>query len=493
MKEIVVIGGGLGGMSAAITLAKHQEFKITLIEKNPHLGGKLNVLEQDGFSFDLGPSIFTMPQYFDALFEMHGKKRADYFKLVPVTPHWRNFFEDGTTIDLADTLEGMKALDNITEKDYEELQAFYSYTEKLYDFTNDILFKNQAETILQTLKYYPPFKILKDSDYFKTMDEGIRKYITNPYLIDIMNYFIKYVGSNPYDAPAVMNLLPYIQWKFGLWYVEGGMYQASIGLQKLMKELDITVKTNTEVISVEKQKGRISKITLSDGTTKHVDVVVSNMEAIPFYEKITQEPEKKLRNLKKKYGPACSGFALHLGVNKQYSQLTHHNFFFSKELKQNFDNIFKKHKLSGDPTIYLVAPMKTDPSQGPDGHEIIKILPHISVIKGDQAFTKEEYERFEDAVLTKLERMGLTNLRKHIVSKELWTPETIQQTYYSNQGAIYGVEANRKMNLGFKVPKTSSYYNNLFFVGGSTNPGGGMPMVVLSGQQVEKHVLRSLK
>ena len=493
MKEIVVIGGGLGGMSAAITLAKHQEFKITLIEKNPHLGGKLNVLEQDGFSFDLGPSIFTMPQYFDALFEMHGKKRADYFKLVPVTPHWRNFFEDGTTIDLADTLEGMKALDNITEKDYEELQAFYSYTEKLYDFTNDILFKNQAETILQTLKYYPPFKILKDSDYFKTMDEGIRKYITNPYLIDIMNYFIKYVGSNPYDAPAVMNLLPYIQWKFGLWYVEGGMYQASIGLQKLMKELGITVKTNTEVISVEKQKGRISKITLSDGTTKHVDVVVSNMEAIPFYEKITQEPEKKLRNLKKKYGPACSGFALHLGVNKQYSQLAHHNFFFSKELKQNFDNIFKKHKLSGDPTIYLVAPMKTDPSQGPDDHEIIKILPHISVIKGDQAFTKEEYERFEDAVLTKLERMGLTDLRKHIVSKELWTPETIQQTYYSNQGSIYGVEANRKMNLGFKVPKTSTYYNNLFFVGGSTNPGGGMPMVVLSGQQVEKHVLRSLK
>ncbi len=206
MKEVVVIGGGLGGMSAAITLAKHKEFHITLIEKNPHLGGKLNVLEQDGFSFDLGPSIFTMPQYFDALFEMHGKKRENYFKLVPVTPHWRNFFEDGTTIDLADTLEGMKALDNITEKDYLELQAFYKYTEKLYDFTNDILFKNQAQTVLQTLKYYPPLKIFKDSDYFRTMDEGIRKYITNPYLIDVMNYFIKYVVSNHYYATAVMNL-----------------------------------------------------------------------------------------------------------------------------------------------------------------------------------------------------------------------------------------------------------------------------------------------
>ena len=493
MKEIVIVGGGLGGMSAAITLAKHKDFHITLIEKNPHLGGKLNVLEQDGFSFDLGPSIFTMPQYFDSLFEMHGKNREDYFKLVSVAPHWRNFFEDGNVIDLTDTLEGMKDLENISDKDYQELQAFYKYTEKLYDFTNDILFKNQAETILQTLKYYSPLKIFKDSDYFRTMDEGIRKYISNPYLIDIMNYFIKYVGSNPYDAPAVMNLLPYIQWKFGLWYVEGGMYQASVGMQKLISELNITVKTNTEVLTVEKQKGKIVSVTLSDGSTLNVDAVVSNMEAIPFYEKITKEPDQRLKTLKKKYGPACSGFALHLGVDKTYPQLAHHNFFFSEDLKQNFENIFKKHKLSGDPTIYLVAPMKTDPSQGPEGHEIIKILPHISVMNGDQAFTKEEYDQFEEAVLSKLERMGLTDLRKHIVSKELWTPEIIQQKYYSNKGSIYGVEANRKMNLGFKVPKTSTFYNNLFFVGGSTNPGGGMPMVVLSGQQVEKHVLRSLK
>lgn len=489
-KEVVVVGGGLGGLSAAISLAKNKDYHITIIEKNDHLGGKLNVKKQDGFSFDLGPSIYTMPQYFDELFTMHGKQREDYFKLKAVTPHWRNFFEDGTIIDLTDTVDGMKGMPHISDKDFKDLQKFYKYTEKLYKFSNDILFENQAETLLDTFKYYNPLKILFDSDYFRTMHQGVKKHFDNPYLIDIMDYFIKYVGSNSFEAPAVMNLLPYIQWKFGLWYVEGGMFAASEGLQKLIGELpNITVKLNSEVTSVTKNQGHISSVTLKNGEVMDVDIVVSNMEAIPFYKYVTQEQPKTLKKLEK-YGPACSGFALHLGVDKEYPNLAHHNFFFSKELKLNFDNIFHNHKLSEDPTIYLVAPMRTDPSQGPKGHEIIKILPHISVVDPDRPFTKEDYERFETHILEKLERMGLKDLRKHIVTKELWTPETIQQTYYSNQGAIYGVEANKKMNMGFKTPKASHVYDNLFFVGGSTNPGGGMPMVVLSGQQVVKQIER---
>jgi diapolycopene oxygenase len=491
MKTILVVGAGLGGMSAAITLAKDPNYHVILIEKNKHLGGKLNVLETQGFSFDLGPSIFTMPQYFDDLFTLHQKKREDYFKLVPVTPHWRNFFEDGTVIDLTDTLEGMKNV--VSQSDYEDLSSFYTYTEKLYEFTNAILFENQSETLLETLKNYPLFKIFKDSDYFKTMDQGVRHHIKNPYMIDIMNYFIKYVGSNPYEAPAVMNLLPYIQWKFGLWYVEGGMYEASRGLQKLISELPITVMTESELTSVHIDNHVITSVTINGTKDLKVDGIVSNMEAIPFYERITKEPYTKIKRLKEKFVPACSGFALHLGVNRTYPQLAHHNFFFSQDLRQNFDNIFYNHKLSADPTIYLVAPMKTDPNQGPKDHEIIKILPHISVLDPNRPFTQEDYKRFKDSILEKLERMGLTDLRKHIVTEELWTPETIQSMYYSNQGAIYGVEANKKKNLGFKVPKTSHLYRNLFFVGGSTNPGGGMPMVVLSGQQVKSHVDKRLK
>ena len=158
---------------------------------------------------------------------------SDYFKLVPVRPHWRNFFEDKTIIDLEASIDDMIKNDKVSEKDVEDLHRFYEYTERLYEFTDAVFFENQSEKTLDTLKHYNPFKIIKDSDYFKTMDEGIRHYISNPYLIDILDYFIKYVGSSSYDAPAVLNVLSYIQWKFDLWYVKGGLFNLSKGLEKI--------------------------------------------------------------------------------------------------------------------------------------------------------------------------------------------------------------------------------------------------------------------
>ena len=494
MKHVVIIGGGLGGMSAAISLASKKDYTITLIEKNAHLGGKLNVLDKDGFSFDLGPSILTMPHLFENLFNMHGKSMKDYIEIEPVRPHWRNFFEDGTVIDLTHKIDDMLMNKTLTKDDLEDLKKYYAYTERIYGVSAMVAFDNQLENTWQAMKFKPSTDIFGNMDYFSTMDQGVRRYVKNPYLIDILNYFIKYVGSSPYDAPALMNLLPYIQWRFDLWYVKGGMFNISLGMQKLIKELpQIKTHLKTEVISVVKKDKSLSSITLNNGKTLEADIVVSNMEAVPFYEKITKEPSYRIRRYNKKFAPACSGFALHLGTDKVYPQLAHHNFFYSKDSKKNFRNIFHKHRLNEDPTIYLVAPMRTDPSQGPKGGDIIKILPHIPTIDKKRPFSKEDYQTFRENILIKLERMGLTDLRKHIVSEELWTPETIEAAYYSNKGSIYGVVASKSKNMGFKIPKQSKYYKNLFFVGGSVNPGGGMPMVVLSGQQVVVQIENYLK
>lgn len=491
-EHVVVIGGGLGGLSAAINLAAYKDrFTVTLIEKNTHLGGKLNVIEKEGFSFDLGPSIFTMPHMFEPLFSVHGKTMSDYVTLEHVDPHWRNVFEDGTIIDLEANIEAMKQPpSNLNDKDIEDLKTFLNYTKKLHHFTEKTMFDNQSERKLDTLKYYNPFKIIKDSDMLSTMDEGVRRYISNPYLIDILNFFIKYVGSSPYDAPAVMNLLPYIQWEFGLWYVKGGMYNLAKGFEKLLKELDVTIHKGVEALSVSTDKNTVSHVETDKLGTIEADVVVSNMEVIPFYEKLSKESPKTIAPYKKRYAPACSGFALHLGVNTTYPMLRHHNFFFSNNPKKHFDKIFHERTLTDDPTIYLVAPMKTNPRLGPKGHEIIKILPHIPVIDEKSPFTEADYYQFKENILDKLERMGLKDLRKHIVTEELWTPHTIRDMYYSNQGAIYGVVADKKMNMGFKHPKRSKLYNNLYFVGGSVNPGGGMPMVVKSGTQTSEQILK---
>lgn len=205
------------------------------------------------------------------------------------------------------------------------------------------------------------------------------------------------------------------------------------------------------------------------------------MEVIPTYRELLHFNQKRIDKLEGVYEPASSGFVMHLGVSKSYPQLRHHNFFFSSNSKRNYEEVFDQKILPQDPTIYLVNTNKTDSTQAPNGYENIKVLPHIPYIQ-DKPFKKEEYQIFRNIVLDKLERMGLTDLRQHIIYEDYWLPEDIEQHYRSNRGAIYGVVADK--NKGFKFPKCSQYFNNLYFVGGSVNPGGGMPMVTLSGQQV---------
>lgn len=482
-KKIVIIGGGLGGVSAAVSLAL-EGHKVHLYEKNDHIGGKLNKKEQDGFSFDLGPSILTMPHLFEFLFEKAGKDMSDYVKLEAISPHWRCFFEDEQIIDLYPEPGKMVAKNPVlTKEDEEDLQQFFEYSEGIYETVNKSYFKKGIDDLKGILKEHGFYEAWKGFDFFHTMHQGVEKRISNPYLIQIFDYFVKYVGSSAYDAPAVLNLMSYIQFQFGLWYVHGGMYNLALALEKLMLEEGVRVHKNTEVIGLNEESGRIISATLDDGSTIEADIFVSNMEVIPAYDTLFSKQPEFLDDYRKKFEPACSGFVLHLGVDRKYDSLKHHNFFFSKDSAKNFQQVFHEKKLPSDPTIYLVASSRTDSSQSPEDCENIKILPHIPhLTNGD--FSREDYLEFKDLVLDKLERMGLTDLRKHIVTEELWLPSDIQAKYYSNKGAIYGVLSDRNKNRGFKAPKKSEKYDNLFFVGGSVNPGGGMPMVTLSGQQV---------
>jgi len=255
----------------------------------------------------------------------------------------------------------------------------------------------------------------------------------------------------------------------------------------LMGELGIKTHLNSQVAGIEKSGQRVSGIRLADGSTVPADVVVSNMEVIPAYRELLQEDAAFMRRLRR-FEPACSGLVLDLGLDIQYPQLAHHNFFFSGNQKQHFRSVFQKHVIPDDPTIYLVAASKTDPTVAPAGCDCLKILPHIPYIQEDHPVDESEYTALKERILDKLERMGLTDLRKHTVFEHMWTPLDIQKQYFSNCGSIYGVVSDRFKNLAFKAPKQSSRYENLFFVGGSVNPGGGIPMVVLCGQNVARLV-----
>jgi diapolycopene oxygenase len=484
-KNVIVIGSGLGGISAAISLAQ-EGYKVTIHEKNPQIGGKLNVLKAEGYTFDLGPSILTLPHIFERLFERSGKKMADYIRIRTLRPHWRNFFEDGKVVDLDPDPAAMAAEARKVGEDPANVEKFLKYSAGLYDLVNEGYFEQGLDTSAAFREFYGLGKFLK-FDLFRSMHGGVARHLKTRHMRDIFDYFIKYVGSSALHSPAFMNCMATIQFRYDLWYVDGGLYGIALGLGRLMDELGITVHLNSEVGEVRKENGRVTGI-VANGEFHAADIVVSNMEVIPAYEKLLLEDEAFMRTLDR-YEPSCSGLVLELGLDRKYPQLAHHNFFFSANQKTHFKTVFRKRQLPPDPTIYLVAASRTDPTVAPEGCDCLKILPHIPHIDDKRPLTREDYMAFKDRVLEKLERMGLTNLRQHVVFEHCWTPHDIREQYLSNKGSIYGVVSDRFKNLAFKAPKQSVKYPNLFFVGGSVNPGGGMPMVVLCGQNVAKKVV----
>ena len=488
-KTVIVIGGGLGGLSSAISLAQ-RGYDVSLYEKNEHIGGKLNRLEQDGFGFDLGPSILTMPHVFERLFAGSGKRMQDYVQIIRLEQEWRSFFPDGTVLDLYGDLTTMQMKNShLSERDINEYESFLRYAKGLYDITDKGYFKEGLDTTFDVIKHHGVLPSLKGFDLNSTMYEAIAKRISNPHLRTMLSYFIKYVGSSPYDAPAVLNMMIYMQHAQGCWYVKGGMHKLAEALHKLAIEAGVQIHTGVGVTKALTHNERLTGVELANGFIVTADYYISNMEVIPFYEKMVYTSKKEINKLEKKFEPSSSGLVLHLGVKKIYPQLNHHNFFFSEDLKTQMDQVFQKYELPDDPTIYLVNSNKTDPSQALPGHENLKILPHIPHIQ-DKPFTANDYVKLEERVLDKLERMGLVDLRANIVTRDVWTPHDIERVYGSHRGSIYGTLSDKKKNKGFKHKKHSERFDNLYFVGGTVNPGGGMPMVTLSGQQVCKAILK---
>jgi diapolycopene oxygenase len=489
--RVAVVGAGLGGLSAAISL-RAAGYEVEVFEKNAQIGGKLNVMEKDGFTFDLGPSIFTLPQFFRDLFERAGRNMDDYVQLDPVTPHWRNFFEDGLVLDLYQEDEPMRSelgkLPGNEADHWREFQGFLDYARKQYEVVDEGYFRQGLDNLWEFLRYYGLRRLGSQIDYRNSMAESIAERFQSDHLRHIFEYFIKYVGSSALDSPGDMNLMPIIQFDYGLWYVRGGMYALAEGLGKLLGELQVPVHLNAEVAAINKAGRRVTGITLGDRSTREFDLVVSNMEVIPAYQNLLGESPRFMRKLRK-FEPACSGIVIHIGTRKPYPELAHHNFFYSENQHKHFRTVFHDQRLPEDPTLYVVAPTRTDPSKAPEGCDNIKILPHIPPLNDERSVTHDDYLALRDRVLDKMERMGLKDLRANIITEDLLTPIDIERMYRSNRGSIYGVVTNWKKNHGFKAPKRSRKYRNLYFCGGSVNPGGGMPMAILCGQKVADRII----
>ncbi|QFT88954.1 Diapolycopene oxygenase [Bacillus sp. THAF10] len=481
-KKVVVIGGGLGGLSAAIRLSA-DGYDVNIVEKGERLGGKLNMRSGKGFTFDTGPSILTMPWVLEQLFASTGRNIHDYLTIERVEPQWRTFFEDGTKIDVSSDLPNMlQQIQALSPKDANGFFEYLNYCSKMYEYSMKSFYKKSLSG-LSELRALHNLKELIGMDPMKSMDQITKKYFEDKHLQQLFNFMIMYIGSSPYHAPAVLSQLTHVQLGLGIYYVRGGMYKIAEAMKALLEEMNVDYRLNTSVQKIITKDGKATGILLENGEEILADIVVSNLEAIPTYQMLLNhhpQSEHAAKDLKK-YSPTVSGLVLLLGVNKQYPALAHHNFFFSKNQEEEFNTIFNEEKPSQDPTIYIGVSSKSDSSQAPQGKENLFVLTHVPPLKPGE--TWESYkDEYKNIVLTKLERMGLEDLRTSIEFEYCFTPNDLQTLYGANGGSIYGVVTDRKKNGGFKIPCRSKILTNLYFTGGSTHPGGGVPMVTLSGQ-----------
>ncbi|WJH34813.1 phytoene desaturase family protein [Paenibacillus sp. CC-CFT747] len=480
--EAVVVGGGLGGLSAAIRLAADGH-RVTVLEKNERAGGKLNVRSGRGFTFDTGPSILTMPWVLEQLFESAGRRLEDYLTVVRVEPQWRTFFEDGVKLDLVGDFPSMlEKIKRVSPADASGFLSYLQYAQKMYDLTMKGFYRRSLSG-LTDLRSRHTMPELISMDPLKSMHQSTAKYIKDPHLRQLFDFFIMYIGSSPYAAPAILSQLAYVQLGLGIYYVEGGMYRIAEAMLKLLGELGVTVRTSTPVEQVLADGRRATGVRLASGETVEADLIVCNLEAIPAHKSILKNEPKAAETADKlsKYAPAVSGLVLLLGLDGKYDQLAHHNFFFSHSPEREFGDMFDKGIPTEDPTVYVGVSSKSDPTQAPAGKDNLFVLTHVPPLKDGETWEGHR-DRYRELVLDKLERNGLTGLRIRIEFEYVFTPDDLRELYGANGGSIYGVVTDRKLNGGFKVPSRSELLDNLYFVGGSTHPGGGVPMVTLSGQ-----------
>ncbi len=483
---IIIVGGGLGGLSAAIHLAAHGR-QVVLLEKNERIGGKLNIVAEAGYSFDTGPSLLTMPWVLRDLFATAGSTLEAELQINPVDPICRYRWLDGTSFDTWQSLPSLlQAIERIEPRDTDGFLRFIAYASRIYNAVAEPFLLRPFDGLRDLITpglLYDSFKI----DSLRTVDQAVRSFFHSPYLRQVFNRYATYNGSSPYQAPATFNLIPYVEFAWGAWHVVGGMYEIARALERTARRMGVTICTGKAVKQIVNQAGITRAVILEDGEQLAASAVVVNADPRYAYRHLLPDQSDVAARLER-LEPSYSGFVLMLGIDRIYPDLTHHNIFFSADYPREFEAIVGKHVPAADPTIYVCAPSVSDPQLAPPGHTNLFILVNAPAVTTRVNWHREA-QAYRDLIIRKLERMGLDNLGRQIVYEQIMTPQDIQDRYNAPGGAIYGLASNRPWTAFLRPPLRAPGVRRLYFVGGGTHPGGGIPLVLLSGRAVAERVI----
>ena len=487
-KPVVVIGGGLGGLAATCTLAARGH-NVILLERSSWLGGKAAQWNQDGYRFDMGPTILTVPSVLKRIFAEANRRLEDYLELVCLDPQWRSFFDDGATLDLVSDTEQMKQTLNRfsgqsgVSAGYEK---FMQMSKKLHEISDKFFFWKSVESIRDTLDLKTTFDIATLKDLLalrmgRSVANTVRSHVTDQRAAQMIDHFTQYVGSSPDASPAVLCSIAHMQTSEGVWYPIGGTRAVPVALARLAEELGVDIRTGSNVRRVVVENGKVQGVELAGGERIDTNHVVSNCDSVLTHRELMDDPIWQKFRKRRKYEPACSGVVLYLGLNRRYEQLIHHNFVFSHDPHEEFDYIYNKGEPAPDPTAYVCAPAATEPDVAPEGGEALYVLVHTPYLRQGHDWSKM-LPGYRRTIIEKLEKTaGMEDLEKHIVCEHTLTPVDIRDRYNVLDGAIYGLASHGKFFGAFKPGNRSRDVLGLYLAGGAAHPGPGMPMVMMSG------------
>jgi phytoene desaturase len=471
-KRVAVIGSGLGGLAIAVRLAARGA-RVTVCEQGESFGGKMNSLEAQGYRFDTGPSLITMPWVFAEAFTAAGARLEDYLELIRVDPLADYHFADGThfrcTTSMPDWLATVKQLE---PRDVDGFWRFMALGARIFELSAATFFRSTPwarpdTAALKVLRRMPV------RNAWGNYHQAVAAHFRSPHLTQLFDRYPTYVGSSPYRSPATLLVIPYIEHAFGGWYVRGGLYRIVEALLHLASTHGVELRTRARVERIDRANGSPSRLVLQGGRDVPCDVVVMNgdpSQVPPLLGSAAAPLPAPDRSL--------SGFVMLLGLRRRLTGAAHHSVHFSGDYKREFEDLFAHSRFPDEPTVYVNVPSVGDRSVAPAGGETMFIMANAPAT--GSAWTTDMTATAERLVFDRLARTGFPDLSGDIVTKDVWTPARFEGRYAAPGGAIYGTHSHGWRRAFLRPPNRDPRVKGLYYVGGSTHPGGGTPTVLMS-------------
>lgn len=481
--KIAIIGSGIGGIASAIRMAIRGH-EVHVFERNDYPGGKLSEVRLGKYRFDAGPSLFTMPELVDELFELAGENPADYFRYQQLEEVCEYFYEDGTRLTaFADAEKLIEEFASIGENPV-HIRSALDRNATLYEFLGEMfMFRSLHDPKTYFSKSaFRSYRNLHKLDFFRTMDQANKDQFDDPRMTQLFNRYATYNGSDPYQTPATMNIISHLEYGKGAFFPKGGMYQITQSLISLAKRKGVKFHLKTGVDKILISGKKISGIQVS-GDKMDFDRVISNMDVVGTYKQLLTEiraPNRLLTQPK-----SSSALIFYWGVKKEFPQLGLHNIIFSHDYKKEFSKIFREKTIDMDPTVYINITSKLNHSDAPDGSENWFTMINVPNDEGQDWDTL--IDQAHENILTKLSRVFDQPVAPLIEEEGLLEPRTIESRTGSSRGALYGNSSNNKFAAFLRHNNVSKQVKGLYFCGGSVHPGGGIPMALSSAKIVDRY------